>query len=139
MVGLTHEIDATAAKILPVDGCMGNRPWWYGAHSINWLCGQPWPKSHKFPRGWGGCRLGWGAAEPQRCNAHGNGGVRVLRYHHVFYLLFRQKKLKFSPMLFSEQVVIPAEAGIHASDWRWIPAFAGMTTRLPQRFACPHH
>jgi len=27
MVGLTHEIDATAAKILPVDGCMGNRPW----------------------------------------------------------------------------------------------------------------
>jgi hypothetical protein len=23
--------------------------------------------------------------------------------------------------------VIPAKAGIHASCWRWIPAFAGMT------------
>jgi hypothetical protein len=23
--------------------------------------------------------------------------------------------------------VIPAKAGIHASYWRWIPAFAGMT------------
>jgi len=27
-------------------------------------------------------------------------------------------------------VVIPAKAGIHASYWRWIPAFAGMTIRL---------
>jgi hypothetical protein len=25
--------------------------------------------------------------------------------------------------------VIPAKAGIHASYWRWIPAFAGMTVR----------
>jgi hypothetical protein len=25
--------------------------------------------------------------------------------------------------------VIPAKAGIHASRWRWIPAFAGMTVR----------
>jgi hypothetical protein len=27
-------------------------------------------------------------------------------------------------------VVIPAKAGIHASYWRWIPAFAGMTIRF---------
>jgi hypothetical protein len=24
-------------------------------------------------------------------------------------------------------IVIPAKAGIHASNWRWIPAFPGMT------------
>jgi hypothetical protein len=27
-------------------------------------------------------------------------------------------------------IVIPAEAGIHASHWQWIPAFAGMTTQF---------
>jgi hypothetical protein len=27
------------------------------------------------------------------------------------------------------RIVIPAKAGIHASCWRWIPAFAGMTMR----------
>jgi hypothetical protein len=27
----------------------------------------------------------------------------------------------------SKRGVIPAKAGIHASYWRWIPAFAGMT------------
>jgi hypothetical protein len=27
-------------------------------------------------------------------------------------------------------IVIPAKAGIHASYWRWISAFAGMTIRL---------
>jgi len=27
-------------------------------------------------------------------------------------------------------IVIPAKAGIHASYWPWIPAFAGMTIRL---------
>jgi len=29
----------------------------------------------------------------------------------------------------SHPTVIPAKAGIHASCWRWIPAFAGMTMR----------
>jgi hypothetical protein len=29
--------------------------------------------------------------------------------------------------------VIPAKAGIHASYWRWIPAFAGMTVRRYER------
>ncbi|WP_188792303.1 hypothetical protein [Dyella nitratireducens] len=29
----------------------------------------------------------------------------------------------------SKQIVIPAKAGIHASYWPWIPAFAGMTSR----------
>jgi hypothetical protein len=32
-------------------------------------------------------------------------------------------------------IVIPAKAGIHASYWRWIPAFAGMTFWLFQRSA----
>jgi hypothetical protein len=35
----------------------------------------------------------------------------------TFMLKGRQKSPK----------VIPAKAGIHASYWRWIPAFAGMT------------
>src|SRR5579875_164011 len=30
----------------------------------------------------------------------------------------------------SRLTVIPAKAGIHASYWRWIPAFAGMTIRI---------
>jgi hypothetical protein len=35
--------------------------------------------------------------------------------------------------LYKSRAVIPAKAGIHASYWRWIPAFAGMTIWL---FAC---
>jgi hypothetical protein len=33
------------------------------------------------------------------------------------------------PFAASLLTVIPAKTGIHASNWRWIPAFAGMTVR----------
>jgi hypothetical protein len=42
-----------------------------------------------------------------------------------------QKNREIARLQFSTKnlIVIPAKAGIHASCWRWIPAFAGMTVR----------
>jgi hypothetical protein len=42
-----------------------------------------------------------------------------------------QKNREIARLQFTTKTltVIPAKAGIHASCWRWIPAFAGMTVR----------
>jgi hypothetical protein len=46
-------------------------------------------------------------------------------------MLFLSKKRRASYRRIAKKshIVIPAKAGIHASYWRWIPAFAGMTVR----------
>jgi hypothetical protein len=55
--------------------------------------------------------------------------MRTLKYPDVLLCAFPQQKRRASYWRIAKKshIVIPAKAGIHASCWRWIPAFAGMT------------
>jgi hypothetical protein len=59
-------------------------------------------------------------------------GYQRLSYSSVGECLQRSAGQEANAEVFLEisncRSVIPAKAGIHASHWRWIPAFAGMTT-----------